>query len=711
MTEPLSMDPAFISKLTDIVLANFSNENFGAEELANKAGMSRANLYRRLQNSKHEDISQFIREVRLNRAMEMLLNNEGTASEISFKVGFGSPAYFSKCFHDYYGFPPGEARKRDPISPENVPAVDPAASEAPTNQSEPIEIPATGRGQLSYRNMLITSTAIISGLLLIFFFYVFFLKEPDPAKSIAVLPFKNDSTNDTTAYFINGLQDKVLNNLQVIKELRVISRTSVEQYRNTSKSVSEIARELGVNYILEGSGQKYGNSFSVSVQLIRAKNEDHLWGNTFEEENTEVKNIFDVQNQIAYAIAGELKATITPEEKQLINTIPTTNMGALNMCLQGSELMHIAQRDNNKDLYRQAEAYFKKAIQLDSTYSDAYWRYGRLFETRNDYDSVLYLANRALHFDDKNSKAYSLKALACYQFKLVKETEDAAKLSLKYNPNDCDVYNTMALVTWQKLEYGTAIKYILKAIQLEKEHYTKSDNLRIICMYLNSLDFWEEGLKYAEELIRFDNDSLYYYMELLSADIKRRDYPSALRTALKLYGWHWDMPRTNLINHFIYAKDYKGALKQVEEYIKIQEKQLRLNEMFIYDPSYVCGYVYLKNGQKEKSVYYFERAVKDQLKKIEQDQPDSRGWDYYLLAGMYSGMDDKDKAIESLRKALKYKDIARYSPWIIMYKFIPQWDAIRDEPEFQELFKRAEAWWLPERKKIEKVLKEEGIFK
>lgn len=84
-------------------------------------------------------------------------------------------------------------------------------------------------------------------------------------KSIAVLPFINDSPNDSNQYFINGIMDKVLNNLQLVKELRVISRTSVEQYRNTAKSVPEIAKELGVNYIVEGSGQRYGNSFSVSV--------------------------------------------------------------------------------------------------------------------------------------------------------------------------------------------------------------------------------------------------------------------------------------------------------------------------------------------------------------------------------------------------------------------------------------------------------------
>ena len=101
---------------------------------------------------------------------------------------------------------------------------------------------------------------------------------PESEKSIAVLPFKNDSKDEENTYFINGLMEEVLNNLQKIKDLRVISRTSVEQYRNQTKSIPEIAKELGVNYIVEGSGQKYGNAFRLRAQLIMAAKESHLWG-------------------------------------------------------------------------------------------------------------------------------------------------------------------------------------------------------------------------------------------------------------------------------------------------------------------------------------------------------------------------------------------------------------------------------------------------
>ena len=120
--------------------------------------------------------------------------------------------------------------------------------------------------------------------------------------------------------------EEVLNNLQKIKDLRVISRTSVEQYRNQTKPIPEIAKELGVNYIVEGSGQKYGNSFRLRAQLIMAEHESHLWGESFQQKITDVEDIFNIQIKIAESIAEELKAVISPEEKKLIEKIPAADL-------------------------------------------------------------------------------------------------------------------------------------------------------------------------------------------------------------------------------------------------------------------------------------------------------------------------------------------------------------------------------------------------
>jgi serine/threonine protein kinase len=144
----------------------------------------------------------------------------------------------------------------------------------------------------------------------------------EPEKSIAVLPFINDSPDQENTYFINGVMEEILNNLQRIKSLRVISRTSVEQYRERKKSIREIAEELGVNYIVDGSAQQYGNNFRLRTQLIMAAGETQLWGESFQQKITNVEDIFDIQTQIAESIAAELRAVISPEEKQLIEKYP-----------------------------------------------------------------------------------------------------------------------------------------------------------------------------------------------------------------------------------------------------------------------------------------------------------------------------------------------------------------------------------------------------
>ncbi len=187
-------------------------------------------------------------------------------------------------------------------------------------------------------------------------------------KSIAVLPFKNDSNDEENTYFVNGLLEEILTNLQYIKELRVLSRTSVEQYRNQVKPIPEIARELGVNYIVEGSAQKYGNHFRLRVQLILAPKESHLWAKSYQEEIREVKDIFFIQSQIAEAIAGELNAAITPTEKEMIEKVPTEVMEAYDAYVLGR---HNWRKFTPGDLEKALE-YFELAVEKDNNFALAY---------------------------------------------------------------------------------------------------------------------------------------------------------------------------------------------------------------------------------------------------------------------------------------------------------------------------------------------------
>jgi TolB-like protein/Tfp pilus assembly protein PilF len=188
-------------------------------------------------------------------------------------------------------------------------------------------------------------------------------------KSIAVLPFINDSPNDSTTYFMDGVMEEVLSNLQSIKDLRVLSRTSTDQYKGPNKpTIPEIAKKLGVNYIVEGSGQKSGNKFRLRVQLIRASKESHLWSKSYEQENPDAKDYFSIQSQIAQAIATQLEAVITPQEKQLIQKTPTVNLAAYDAYLKGE---YYRKKYTQNDL-ETAMKYYKIALENDPGYALAY---------------------------------------------------------------------------------------------------------------------------------------------------------------------------------------------------------------------------------------------------------------------------------------------------------------------------------------------------
>jgi TolB-like protein len=183
-------------------------------------------------------------------------------------------------------------------------------------------------------------------------------------KSIAVIPFIDDSPNKDNEHIINGIMEDLLINLQSIKDLRVPGRTSVEQYRNNPKHISEIATELGVNYIVEGSGQKYGNHYTLRVQLLEGATGMHIWGHKFEQDIGSMEDIVSFISAISSSIAEELKAIITPEEKQLIEKLPTTSLTAYDFYQRGrEEQVQYWLDSDNKDALERAEDLYYKALE------------------------------------------------------------------------------------------------------------------------------------------------------------------------------------------------------------------------------------------------------------------------------------------------------------------------------------------------------------
>src|SRR6266481_4683932 len=192
------------------------------------------------------------------------------------------------------------------------------------------------------------------------------ISRPAP-KGIAVLPFENLSHDPDNAYFASGIQDEILTRLAKIADLRVISRTSTQNYQSKPRNLSEIARQLGVAHILEGSVQKSGDAVRVNVQLIKAANDSHLWADTFDRKLTD---IFSVESEVAKAIADQLRAKLTGQEEQVIAAKPTDNPEAYDAYLRG--LAYTLRTATTPANSLGAQKYLREAVRLDPKFALAW---------------------------------------------------------------------------------------------------------------------------------------------------------------------------------------------------------------------------------------------------------------------------------------------------------------------------------------------------
>src|SRR5438034_2823525 len=235
-------------------------------------------------------------------------------------------------------------------------------------------VPAFGEKRSRGRSWIIAAALIIVGALALGGFLLFrhsmSVASPAasisgiPEKSIAVMPFENLSEEPDNAYFADGIQDEILTRLAKIADLKVISRTSTQQFQSKPGNLSEIARQLSVAHILEGSVQKSGDAVRVNVQLIKAANDSHLWADTYDRRLTD---IFLVETEVAKAIAEQLRVKLTGQEEQVIAAKPTDNPEAYDAYLRG--LAYNLKAANSAANSRAAQKYLREAVRLDPKFA------------------------------------------------------------------------------------------------------------------------------------------------------------------------------------------------------------------------------------------------------------------------------------------------------------------------------------------------------
>src|SRR5213083_518262 len=203
-----------------------------------------------------------------------------------------------------------------------------------------------------------------------------------PEKSIAVLPFENRSEDKANAYFADGIQDEMLTRLSKIADLKVISRTSTQHYKSAPENLPEIARQLGVAHVLEGSVQKSGEAVRVNVQLIKAANDSHLWADTFDRK---VTDIFSVESEVAKTVADQLRAHLSGHEEEVIAAKPTDNTEAYDAYLRG--LAYTLKPGTNPATTLGAQKYLREAVRVDPKFALSWarlsWVEARGYVTQN----------------------------------------------------------------------------------------------------------------------------------------------------------------------------------------------------------------------------------------------------------------------------------------------------------------------------------------
>src|SRR6184192_4415611 len=319
-----------------------------------------------------------------------------------------------------------------------------------------------------------------------------------PEKSIAVLPFENLSRDPDNAYFADGIQDEILTRLSKIADLKVISRTSTQHYKSAPDNLREIARQLGVAHIVEGSVQKSADSVRVNVQLIKAANDSHLWADTFDRKLTD---IFSVESEVAKAIAEKLRAPLTGQEEQVIAAKPTDNVEAYDAYLRG--LAYAVKAGSTPANSLGAQKYLKEAVRLDPKFAVA-WALLSYVEARG-------------------YRAQTLQPTDA----LREEARQAAETALTLQPNLGEAVVAKGYYYYACLkDYNTAVRYF------EQARHSLPNSSRIpesLAYVTRRRGEWDQSESFFNEAERLDPRNVYVLGQHGQSYIALRRFPEALR--------------------------------------------------------------------------------------------------------------------------------------------------------------------------------------
>jgi len=576
------------------------------------------------------------------------------------------------------------------------------------------------------RSLFIAAAVVLLAAIVVAFFFV--SRRPTQStptileKSIAVLPFENLSEDKANAYFADGIQDEILTRLSKIADLKVISRTSTQRYKSAPENLADIARQLGVAHVLEGSIQKSGDAVRVNVQLIKAASDSHLWADTYDRKLTD---IFSVESEVAKTIADQLRTKLTGTEEKAIADRPTQNAAAYEAYLRG---LSIERNHPDLEAAKEAGAAYAEAVQIDPSFALA-WANLAVIRSRLYLYGIDAKTNSAAATREAAEKAVTLRpelaeawaAQAGYRYRVSRDFTGAVKgyqEASKRFPNSSRILIEMAVVESRLGDWHSAEVHWHKAIDLDP---LNSGLLSAVATeFLSRLRRFSEAhslLNRASEISSDDDQWRHVSRALLF------QYDGRLDEAAKELA---RVPADSLTNSVVAPRvDLLTWQRQFDEAIALIQRKINSNDprqpLDEWDKILLTnlGYFQEWTGRPQEAKATFTHALQEISPSNDAVlAPKGFGMPMYLALA-YAGLGEKEKALEQARLAVQqYADDgwvkpgaeaalaqiqARFGdidsavaaiPHLLEVpagitradlRFNPVWDVLRKDPRFQKL--------------------------
>src|SRR5438552_3654023 len=547
-----------------------------------------------------------------------------------------------------------------------------------------------------------------------------------PEKSIAVLPFENLSANQETAFFTDGVQDEILTNLAKVADLKVISRTSVMQYKTPrARNLREIGRQLGVAHVLEGSVQRAANRIRVNAQLIDARTDAHLWAQTYDRD---LADVFAIQSEIAQTIADQLQARMSPREKAAIAQPPTTDPVAEKLFVQALQLVELGSNPDAKESFLQAISLLEEALARDphflraygllaTAHTDLYWQgfdhtAARLELSRTTIERAAAINPDAdeVHFARAD---YAYKAFRNYD-----QARAEMKLARATLPNSPLVNIYTAAIDRRQNRWAESIQNSERAVSLDPRNFRylleTGFTYQILRRFPEAAHMYERALSIFanDHFVRaqlaqipfFEDADVQPWRTQLST-ILNQDPNAATEIANGLFYCALAERDPGLVtralesirpeglrdtyNNSLWARDWFVGLaaRTFGEETKARaafNSARTIEEKIVHDqPDYApawsrLGLIDAGLGRKEDAIREGRRAC--ELLPVSKDAVDGPSY-ITNLAMIYAWTGEKDSALEQLAISAKIPAGVTYGE----LKLYPQWDLLRGDPRFEKL--------------------------